>query len=177
MALVRCITALEKLKADGDEQIGINIVKRALQEPLRQIAKNAGEEGAIVLGKVNDAKDNNFGYNALAGEYEDLVKAGVLDRPRSCDSPDQCRLDRFADAHYRSSRGRHSRRKEGHGRSQRHGEHVSGTRHSANCSHNSDGLCPSRRCLDDEFVQATPAGPNPWPSKPPAVKSRKLQCV
>ena len=79
VALVRCIAALEKLKADGDEQIGINMVKRALQEPLRQIAENAGEEGAIVLGKVNDAKDNNFGYNALTGEYEDLVKAGVLD--------------------------------------------------------------------------------------------------
>jgi chaperonin GroEL len=79
VALVRCIAALEKLQADGDEQIGINIVKRALQEPLRQIAENAGEEGAIVLGKVNDAKDNNFGYNALTGEYQDLVKAGVLD--------------------------------------------------------------------------------------------------
>ena len=54
-------------------------MKRALREPLRQIAENAGEEGAIVLGKVNDSKDNNFGYNALTGEYEDLVKAGVLD--------------------------------------------------------------------------------------------------
>ena len=54
-------------------------MRRALQEPLRQIAENAGEEGAIVLGKVNDSKDNNYGYNALTGEYEDLVKAGVLD--------------------------------------------------------------------------------------------------
>ena len=54
-------------------------MKRAIQEPLRQIAENAGEEGAIVLGKVNDSKDPNFGYNALTGEYEDLVKAGVLD--------------------------------------------------------------------------------------------------
>ncbi|MGC2196413.1 MAG: chaperonin GroEL [Terriglobales bacterium] len=79
VALVRCIPALDKLKVEGDEQIGVNIVKRALQEPLRQIAENAGEEGAIVLGKVNDSKDNNFGYNALTGEYEDLVKAGVLD--------------------------------------------------------------------------------------------------
>ena len=79
VALVRCLPALDKLKLEGDEQIGVNIVKRALQEPLRQIAENAGEEGAIVLGKVNDAKDNNFGYNALTGEYEDLVKAGVLD--------------------------------------------------------------------------------------------------
>ncbi len=79
VALIRCVPALDKLKVDGDEQIGVNIVKRALQEPLRWIAENAGEEGAIVLGKVNDAKDNNYGYNALTGEYEDLVKAGVLD--------------------------------------------------------------------------------------------------
>jgi chaperonin GroEL len=79
VALARCVNALDKLKSDGDEQIGINVVKRALQEPLRQIAENAGEEGAIVLGKINDSKDNNFGYNALTGEYEDLVKAGVLD--------------------------------------------------------------------------------------------------
>jgi chaperonin GroEL len=79
VALARCIPALDKLKVEGDEQIGVNIVKRALQEPLRQIAENAGEEGAIVLGKVNNSKDNNFGYNALTGEYEDLVKAGVLD--------------------------------------------------------------------------------------------------
>jgi chaperonin GroEL len=79
VALARCIPALDKLKVEGDEQIGVNIVKRALQEPLRQIAENAGEEGAIVLGKVNGSKDNNFGYNALSGEYEDLVKAGVLD--------------------------------------------------------------------------------------------------
>src|SRR5438270_766366 len=79
VALSRCVAALDKLKVEGDEQIGVNVVRRALQEPLRQIAENAGEEGAIVLGKVNDSKDNNFGYNALTGEYEDLVKAGVLD--------------------------------------------------------------------------------------------------
>ena len=79
VALSRCVNALDKLKLEGDEQIGVNIVKRALVEPLRQIAENAGEEGAIVLGKVNDSKDNNFGYNALTGDYEDLVKAGVLD--------------------------------------------------------------------------------------------------
>jgi chaperonin GroEL len=79
VALARCATALNKLKLEGDEQIGVNIVKRALQEPLRQIAENAGEEGAIVLGKVLESKDQNFGYNALTAEYEDLVKAGVLD--------------------------------------------------------------------------------------------------
>jgi chaperonin GroEL len=79
VALARCLSALDKLKVDGDEQIGVNIVKRALQEPLRQIAENAGEEGAIVLGKVADSKDTNFGFNALTGDYQDLVKAGVLD--------------------------------------------------------------------------------------------------
>src|SRR5436305_12813891 len=79
VALARCVPALDKVRSEGDEQIGINVVKRALQEPLRQIAENAGEEGAIVLGKINDSKDNNFGYNALTGDYEDLVKAGVLD--------------------------------------------------------------------------------------------------
>src|ERR1700742_1929401 len=71
VALARCVSALDKLKLEGDEQIGVNIVKRAIQEPLRQIAENAGEEGAIVLGKINDSKDNNYGYNALTGDYED----------------------------------------------------------------------------------------------------------
>src|ERR1700757_5018464 len=79
VALARCVAALDKLKLEGDEQIGLSIVKKALQEPLRQIAENAGEEGAVVLGKINDSKENNYGYNALTGEYEDLVKAGVLD--------------------------------------------------------------------------------------------------
>jgi chaperonin GroEL len=79
VALARSAAALDKLKLQGDEQIGVNIVKRAMQEPLRQIAENAGEEGAVVLGKVLDAKDANFGYNAFSNEYEDLVKAGVLD--------------------------------------------------------------------------------------------------
>jgi chaperonin GroEL len=79
VALARCVAALDKLKLEGDEQIGVNIVKRALQEPMRQIVENAGEEGAVVLGKVLDSKDINYGFNALSNEYEDLVKAGVLD--------------------------------------------------------------------------------------------------
>jgi chaperonin GroEL len=79
VALARSASALDKLKLEGDEHIGINIVKRAMQEPLRQITENAGEEGAVVLGKVLESKDPNFGYNALTGDYEDLVKAGVLD--------------------------------------------------------------------------------------------------
>ena len=79
VALLRSIAALEKLKAEGDEAIGINIVKRALEEPLRQIALNAGHEGAVVIGKVRESKDDNFGFNAETGEYGDMVKMGVID--------------------------------------------------------------------------------------------------
>ncbi len=79
VALVRCIPAIDALKLEGDEKIGGNIVRRALEEPLRQIVGNAGEEGAIVLGRIRDSKENNFGYNAQTNQFEDLVKAGVLD--------------------------------------------------------------------------------------------------
>ncbi len=79
VALIRCIPAVDALKLQGDEQIGANIVKRALEEPLRQIVGNAGEEGAVVIGKIRDSKEQSFGYNAQTGEFEDLVKAGVID--------------------------------------------------------------------------------------------------
>src|SRR6184192_2941660 len=78
-ALLRCLPALEKLKLGGDQQIGVNIVKRALEEPIRQIAENAGHEGALVVGHVRESKDENFGFNAETGEFGDLVKAGVID--------------------------------------------------------------------------------------------------
>ncbi len=79
VALLRCIPALEKLKAEGDEAVGINIVRRALEEPMRQIAHNAGFEGAVVIGKVRDSKDDSFGFNADSGDYGDMVKMGVID--------------------------------------------------------------------------------------------------
>ncbi len=79
VALLRCIPSLERLKVDGDESIGVNIVKRALEEPMRQIAQNAGHEGAVVVGRVREAKDDNFGFDAETGEFGDLVKAGVID--------------------------------------------------------------------------------------------------
>src|SRR5436853_2284795 len=79
VALVRCIAAIDKLKLEGDEAIGAQIVRRACEEPLRQIVNNAGEEGAIVVGKIRDSKDTSFGYNAQSGDFEDLVKAGVID--------------------------------------------------------------------------------------------------
>ena len=79
IALLRCLPALEKLKLHDDEAIGVNIVKRALEEPLRQIAQNAGHEGALVVGRVRESKEENFGFNAETGEFGDLVKAGVID--------------------------------------------------------------------------------------------------
>jgi chaperonin GroEL len=78
-ALLRAIPALEKLKADGDELVGVGIVKRALEEPARQIAHNAGFEGAVVIGKIRDSKDEHFGFNADSGDYGDMVKMGVID--------------------------------------------------------------------------------------------------
>ncbi len=78
-ALLRCLPALERLKLRDDEAIGVNIVKRALEEPTRQIAHNAGHEGAVVVGRVRESTDENFGFNAETGQFGDMVKAGVID--------------------------------------------------------------------------------------------------
>jgi chaperonin GroEL len=78
VAYIRTIPALEKLVLEGDQQVGVNIVKKALEEPLRMIAANAGVEGSIVVEKVKEKK-GPFGFNAATEEYEDLVKAGVID--------------------------------------------------------------------------------------------------
>jgi len=78
VALLRCLPALESLKLEGDEKIGVDIVKRAIEEPLRALAINAGVEGSIVVQEVKKRKGND-GYNVSTGEYEDLVKAGVVD--------------------------------------------------------------------------------------------------
>jgi chaperonin GroEL len=81
VTLVRAGKALEKFTTEGDpdEQIGVGIVKRALEEPLRQIVQNAGREGAVVVERIRGEKNENFGFNAATEEYEDLVKAGVID--------------------------------------------------------------------------------------------------
>ena len=79
VALLRCIAPLEKLKLADEEQVGVNIVRRALEEPLRMIAFNAGLEGAVVTDKVRQNTDPNFGFNADTEVYEDLVKSGVID--------------------------------------------------------------------------------------------------
>ncbi|MBI4708626.1 MAG: chaperonin GroEL [Candidatus Portnoybacteria bacterium] len=78
VALIRALDALEKIKAEGDQQTGVNILKRALEEPLRQLAKNAGQDGAVVASEVRKNNDN-YGFNASTNQYEDLVKAGIID--------------------------------------------------------------------------------------------------
>jgi chaperonin GroEL len=79
VALLRAQSALDRIKGTEDEKIGIGIIRRALEEPIRLIAENAGAEGSIVVGRVRESKDKNFGYNAATDTYEDLVKAGVID--------------------------------------------------------------------------------------------------
>jgi chaperonin GroEL len=79
VALLRAAVALKTLKLDGDEQIGVNIVRRACEEPIRQIVVNSGTEGAIVVGKILDSDNPNFGFNAQTDTYEDLVASGVID--------------------------------------------------------------------------------------------------
>jgi len=78
VALVRCIDALDKIKIKADQKLGVRVVKRAIEEPIRQIAKNAGVEGAVVIDKVINGK-GAFGYNAETNTYEDLIKVGVID--------------------------------------------------------------------------------------------------
>jgi chaperonin GroEL len=79
VAFIRCLPVLEKLGLEGDEAVGANIVKRALEEPIRQITFNAGHEGAIIVEKVKTSKEENYGFNAETEKYEDLVAAGVID--------------------------------------------------------------------------------------------------
>jgi chaperonin GroEL len=79
VALLRASTALRDFKAGGDEQIGVDIVRRACEEPLRQIVVNSGTEGAIVVQRVRESKEANYGFNAASDQYEDLVSSGVID--------------------------------------------------------------------------------------------------
>jgi chaperonin GroEL len=78
-ALIKAIPAVEALEAEGDEKTGINIIKRALEEPLRQIVTNAGLEGSVIVEKVKNNTDLNYGFDALKGEYCDMVAAGIID--------------------------------------------------------------------------------------------------
>jgi chaperonin GroEL len=80
VALLRATKALDKLNPDNsDQKVGVNIVRRALEAPVRQIAENAGVDGAVVAGKLLESKDANFGFDAQEEKYKDMVKAGIID--------------------------------------------------------------------------------------------------
>ena len=79
VALLRAQSVLDKVKGTDDEKIGVEIVRKAVEEPIRMIVQNAGAEGSIIVAKIRESKDKNFGYNAATDTYEDLVKAGVID--------------------------------------------------------------------------------------------------
>ncbi len=79
VALIRTGSALEKMELEGDEKIGLQIVKKSLEQPARWIANNAGKEGSVIVEKIRESKDKNYGYNAETLEFEDLMKAGVID--------------------------------------------------------------------------------------------------
>jgi len=79
VALLKSAKALDSLKLEGDQKAGADIVRRAVEAPMRWIATNAGVEGSIIVQKVKESKDTNYGYNAATDVYEDLVKAGVID--------------------------------------------------------------------------------------------------
>jgi chaperonin GroEL len=78
VAVLRCLKVLDKVKGTEDEKIGMDIVRRAVMAPIKQIAKNAGLDGSIVAQKVLESTETNFGYDALRKEYGDMVKAGVI---------------------------------------------------------------------------------------------------
>ncbi|MBI3593212.1 MAG: chaperonin GroEL [Nitrospirae bacterium] len=79
VALLRCLKSLDKMKLDHDQQLGVTIVKKALEEPIKQIIQNAGIESAIIIEKVKDSKDANYGYDAYKEDYADMLKAGIID--------------------------------------------------------------------------------------------------
>ncbi len=79
VALIRAMKALEQVKVEGDEEVGLNILRKSLESPIRQIAMNAGKDGSVVVQKVRESEEENFGYNAAIDKFEDLVKAGIID--------------------------------------------------------------------------------------------------
>ena len=79
VALIRCASVIDSLTLSGDEKIGANIVKKALEEPAKMIAENAGEEGSVIVEKIKNADKVTMGYNALTGDFVDMLEAGIID--------------------------------------------------------------------------------------------------
>ena len=131
VAYLRCIKALDGVKVNEGEKFGVDIVRRALEEPLRQIAENGGYEASIVVNKVKEGKETAYGFNAATDEYEDLVKAGVIDptkvsRTALQNAASVASLMLTTMAHRRREaegrvRGRRRWRRRRHGRDGRHG--------------------------------------------------------
>ena len=107
VALARASLILAKLNAENDDQrVGIEIVRKAAQMPMRQIAENAGEDGAVISGKVLDKDDYNWGFDAQTGEFKDMVKAGIIDPTKVVRVGIAARsVGRFADDHHRGDGG------------------------------------------------------------------------
>ena len=128
VALARASLILAKLKADNDDQrFGIEIVRKAVQTPLRQIAENAGEDGAVISGKTLDKDEYNWGFDAQTGEFKDLVKAGIIDPTKVVRTAlqDAASVGRPAD-HHRGDGGREAGEEgpaDASGRRRRHGRH------------------------------------------------------
>jgi chaperonin GroEL len=79
VALIRCVSAIDALNLSGDEKVGALIVRKALEEPAKMIAENAGEEGSVIVERIKSADNPNLGFNALTGEFVDMIQAGVID--------------------------------------------------------------------------------------------------
>jgi chaperonin GroEL len=79
VALIRCMSAIDALNLSGDEKVGALIVRKALEEPAKMIAENAGEEGSVIVERIKSADNPNLGFNALTGEFVDMIQAGVID--------------------------------------------------------------------------------------------------
>ncbi len=79
VALLRCIPAIDALNLEGDQQVGVGIVRKSLEEPIKQIVVNAGLEGAIIVEKVKDSKEKNYGFDAQSEQFTDMIEAGIID--------------------------------------------------------------------------------------------------
>ena len=128
VALIRSQKALDRINtANDDQKVGVDIVRRALQAPARQIAENAGEDGAVVVGKIVEKDDYAFGYNAATGEYGNLVKQGVIDPAKVVRTAlAGCGFGRRPADHHRGDGGREAEEARGssrHARRWRHGRH------------------------------------------------------
>jgi chaperonin GroEL len=128
VALARASLILSKIKADNDDQrFGIEIIRKAIQTPLRQIAENAGEDGAVIAGKTLENDTYNFGFDAQTGEFKDLVKAGIIDPTKVVRTALQDAASVFRPADYHRSDGGRASGEEGcqrrHAPGWRHGRH------------------------------------------------------